>query len=98
MSRQPRHVNLPRVNDSDRANTTPSLDMLMHIHGWRTRRDGEGWEIGPRGNPVRVRPRARGVFDVIVDGECLALPDEEAVIDFLSQVALSRAREGSPSS
>lgn len=98
MLRQFRHVNMPRVNDNERANSTVPLDMLMHIHGWRARREGEGWEIGPRGNPVRIHPRARGAFDVIVDGECLALPDQEAVVDFLSQVALSRAREGSPSS
>lgn len=69
--------------------------MLMHIHGWRARRKGEGWEIGPRGAPVSVRPRSKGAFDVIVGGESLVLPDERAVVDFLSQVALNRAREGS---
>lgn len=89
-------VNLPGVNDRDSENQRPSLDMLMHIHGWRVRRTGEGWEIGPRGHPVVLQPRAKGAFEVIVDDESLALPDEHAVVDFLSQVALSRAREGSP--
>lgn len=70
----------------------------MHIHGWRTRRASEGWEIGPRENPVLLRPRAKGAFEVVVDDECLALPDEHAVVDFLTQVALSRAWEGSPPS
>ena len=95
MSRQFSCVNLPRVNDGGSAEKTPSLDTLMHIHGWRARRKGAGWEIGPRGAPVFVRPRSKGAFDVIVGGESLVLPDERAVVDFLSQVALNRAREGS---
>lgn len=82
------------MNDLINGNQKPSLDTLMHIHGWRARRQGDGWEIGPRDNPVRVRPRGRGRFELIVDGEALSLPDERAVVDFLSQVALSRAREG----
>lgn len=79
-----------------RENPTPSLEILMRIHGWRPRRQGDGWEIGPRTSPVRIRPGANGAFELVVDGEALVLPDEPAVIDFLSQVALSRAREGSP--
>lgn len=80
-----------------RENQAPSLEIVLRIHGWRPRRQGDGWEIGPRTSPVCIRPRAKGAFELVVDGEPLALPDESAVIDFLSQVALSRAREGSPS-
>lgn len=79
-----------------REDQTPSLEILMGIHGWRSRRQGDGWEIGPRTNPVCIRPGAKGAFELVVDGDALSLPDEAAVIDFLSQVALSRAREGSP--
>lgn len=84
------------MTDVSREYQTPSLEILLRIHGWRARRQGDGWEIGPRASPVCIRPGAKGAFELVVDGEALALPDEPAVIDFLSQVALSRAREGSP--
>ena len=84
------------MTDMSRENRTPSLEILMRIHGWRPSRQGDGWEIGSRASPVRIRPGTNGAFEVVVDGETLALPDEPAVVDFLSQVALSRAREGSP--
>jgi hypothetical protein len=84
------------MTDMSREDQKPSLEILMGIHGWRSRRQGDGWEIGPRTNPVCIRPGAKGAFELVVDGDALSLPDEAAVIDFLSQVALSRAREGSP--